>query len=353
MSRDGGVDGRDDDIDSADDSEGTDHGGGPTDGETLFERVVRRSLPDASVVGVEAAGPSWNRTTRVARVTFEHREPVYCKVTPDAETDAELRAEAGTLRYVAANTSVTVPRVVATATEPVPGLLTAPVAGNAVADEWHAEDTSADRRETLARRLGRTLATVHGEQFERPGTITDGDADGLVVDHAPWPDVVAADVRENRRHAETDRFDAEYDRLLDAIESERDRLTGVSSRLLHCDPATPNCFDTGDDRLTLLDWGNAEVGDPARDVARARVQTLAGLRESPPDPLVDAFHAGYRDVAGSLPDGLAARAPVYETVIQLGAAGYVERYAQWREESVAELADWFHDDLDRRLSRIE
>ncbi|MEZ3117236.1 phosphotransferase family protein [Halobaculum sp. MBLA0147] len=326
---------------------------GADGGQTLFERVVRRALPDASVASVADAGPSWNRTTRVARVTFDHREPVYCKVTPDAETATELRAEAGTLRYVAANTPVSVPRVVATTRDPVPGLLTAPVAGDAVSAEWHAEETTTERRETLARRLGRTLATTHEERFERPGTITDGDADGLAVDHAPWPDVVAADVRENRRHAETDRFDAAYERLLDAIESERDRLTDGPARLLHCDPATPNCFDTGDDRLTLLDWGNAEVGDPARDVARARVQALASLRESPPTNLVEAFHAGYRDVAGSLPDGLGARGPVYEAVIQLGTAGYVERFAEWRTESVAELTEWFHEDLDRRLSQIE
>jgi len=44
---------------------------------------------------------------------------------------------------------------------------------------------------------------------------------------------------------------------------------------------------------------------------------------------------------------------VYDVVIQLSTAGYVERFAEWRDESEAELTAWFRDDLDRRLSAIK
>ncbi|MEZ3145683.1 phosphotransferase family protein [Halobaculum sp. MBLA0143] len=326
----------------------TDESEGSLDTE-LFTRVVRRALPDATVETVGPAGPTWNWTTEVARVTFTDRDPVYCKATPGDPDGAELRAEAGVLEYVGLNLPVTVPSVVGTTAEPA-ALLTEPAAGTAVADEWF--ETTPDRRVTLAERLGRTLATVHTERFDRPGEITGGDADELAVDHTPWPDVLRAAVVENRRLAPTDRFDSEYARLLEAIDAARERLTDPPARLLHCDPATPNCFDTGDDRLTLLDWGNSVVGDPVRDLTRAREQALAPLREPAPERLVDALRRGYRAVAGELPES-AERGAVYDATIQLSTADYVERFAEWREESEAELTAWFREELDRRLSRIE
>lgn len=328
---------------------------GPSDGERpdcadLFARAVRNTIPEATVETVETAGPSWNQTTQVARVALTDGA-VYCKITPNDPDGVELRGEAGAIRYVGANTPVTVPTVAGTTTDPVPALVTEPVAGTAVDSEWF--DTTPQRRETLARRLGRTLASIHTETFDRPGEIVDGDADDLVVDHAPWSDVLREAVVENRRLAETDRFDPEYDRLLDAIEANRDLLAGVPARLLHCDPATPNCFDTGEDRLTVLDWGNSVVGDPVRGLNRAREQALAGLCEPAPERLVTALHAGYRDVADELPPGFDERKPVYDAVIQLSTAGYVERFAEWRDESEAELTARLRDELDRRLSLIE
>lgn len=327
-------------TDEADDSPDTEQ----------FTRVARCALPDARVETVVPAGPTWNWTTEVARIEFTDRAPVYCKATPGDLDGAELRTEAGALAYVGATLSVTVPSVVATTAEPVPALLTEPAVGTSVADEWY--ETTADRRATLAERLGRTLATVHTARFDRAGEITGGDTDGLTVDHTPWPDVLRADVAESRRVTPTDRFDTEYARLLDALDTCRDRLADPPARLLHCDPATPNCFDTGDDRFTLLGWGNAVVGDPVRDLVRAREQTLAPLRDPPPDRLVDALHRGYSDIAGEVPEA-PERAAVYEAAIGLSTADYVGRYAEWREESETELTAWFRDELDRRLSAIE
>jgi Phosphotransferase enzyme family. len=307
--------------------------------------------PRTTVHKVEQAGPTWNQTTQVARVTLASGETVYCKLTPTNPEGRELRGEAAAIRYAAVNTSVTVPTVVGTTTDPVPALVTEPVRGTPVDDGWF--DATPDRRETLARRLGHTLASIHAERFDCPGEIVDGDGEELIVDHAPWPDVLHSAVKQNHRLAHTDRFDLEYGRLLDAIDANRETLTGVPARLLHCDPATPNCFDTGDDRLTMLDWGNSVVGDPVRGLNRAREQSLKTLREPASNRLVTALHEGYRAVAGGLPPGFGERKPVYDAIIQLSTAGYVERFAEWREESEAELTAWFHDDLDRRLSQIE
>ncbi|PSP15610.1 hypothetical protein BRC62_07010 [Halobacteriales archaeon QH_10_67_13] len=160
-------------------------------------RAVRTSLPEATVDAVEPAGPTWNQTTRVARVTLTDGEAVYCKVTPDDPDGAELRGEAAAVRYAAANTPVTVPTVLAVTTDPVPALVTEPVAGTPVDEEWF--DAAPERRETLARRLGRSLASVHARRFDRPGEIVGGDGDGLVVEHAPWPDVL----EQAARHAST------------------------------------------------------------------------------------------------------------------------------------------------------
>lgn len=329
----------------------TSDGGDNSDRTEIFTRAVSSALPNATIDTIETAGPSWNQTTQVARVSFLDSESVYCKITPNDLDGTELRAETGAIRYAGANTPVTVPTVVETTADPVPALVTEPVAGTPVDNEWF--DVSPERRETLACRLGRTLASIHAERFDRPGEIVGGDTDKLVIEHAPWPDVLRKDILENRRLAETSRFDPEYDRLLDAIEANREKLTDIPARLLHCDPATPNCFDTGDDRLTMLDWGNSVVGDPVRGLNRAREQALASLREPASDRLVGALHEGYRDVAGSLPPGFTERNAVYDVVIQLASAGYVERLAEWRDESETELTAWLRDDLDRRLSLIE
>lgn len=317
----------------------------------LLARVVRRSLPATTIETITPAGPSWNRVTEVGRVTFTNRDPVYCKLTPDEPDSTELCAEAGTLEYVGANLPVTVPAVVGTTMEPVAALVTEPVAGTAVTDEWF--ETTLDRRVTLAERLGRTLATIHHERFARAGEITGGDADSLTIDNAPWPEVLRTAVIENRRLAPTDQFSSEHARLLDAIDAAWERLADSPARLLHCDPATPNCFTTGDDRLTLLDWGNSVVGDPVRDLIRAREQVLAPFREPAPDRLVTALHCGYRSVTDGLPPGIADRGPIYAAMIQTSTADYVERFAEWHEESVSELTAWFHEDLERRLSLIE
>ncbi|ERH14026.1 MAG: putative aminoglycoside phosphotransferase [halophilic archaeon J07HB67] len=328
--------------------ESTDEPGDTVDTE-LFTRVVRHGLPDVTVETVTPGGPSWNPVTEVARVGFADRDPVYCKAAP-GDHEGDLRAEAGTLDYVGATLRVRVPSVVRVTTEPVAALLTEPVAGRAVADEWF--ETTPERRATLAERLGRTLATVHTERFDRAGEITGGDPDGLALDHAPWPEVLRAGVTETQRRAPTDRFDPECARLLDAIDDSRDRLADPPARLLHRDPATPNCFDTGDDRLTLLDWGNSVVGDPVCDLVRAREQVLAPSREPAPDRLVAPLRRGYRAVAGGVPSA-ADREPVYEAAITLSTAGFVDRLAEWREESVAELTAWFRAELDGRLSAVE
>jgi hypothetical protein len=68
--------------------------------------------------------------------------------------------------------------------------------------------------------------------------------------------------------------------------------------------------------------------------------------------VVDAFFAGYRAVAGSLPAGFDERLPVYRAVRHLGWSGYFENYLQFLDESPEELADWIEDEMERRLAPL-
>ncbi len=94
------------------------------------------------------------------------------------------------------------------------------------------------------------------------------------------------------------------------------------------------------------------VGDPVRDVERARNLQIDSLRTDGPEEVTAAFYDGYREQAGSLPDGFEERRPVYDAVRFLGHTGVFDKFAAFRDEDPEELADWMEQEINRRLAVI-
>jgi len=97
--------------------------------------------------------------------------------------------------------------------------------------------------------------------------------------------VLRATIERTREIGTSERLADHYDAVFDCVEANRDRLGGAPAALLHGDVAKPNLFvtddggvgvdaesrtDTGPDGITPIDWELAHVGDPARDLVRAR-----------------------------------------------------------------------------------
>jgi len=108
-----------------------------------------------------------------------------------------------------------------------------------------------EQREALLRRVGATLATLHAERFETHGEIVGGSDTGetgsrsesaLILDPAPWPDVLRATIERTREIGTSERLADHYDAVFDCVEANRDRLGGAPAALLHGDVAKPNLF---------------------------------------------------------------------------------------------------------------
>jgi aminoglycoside phosphotransferase (APT) family kinase protein len=309
--------------------------------------ALEAAFPGRGVADVRATGPSWNDANRTVGVEFADGGTVYLKVAADGDGSRVAR-ERAVVAYAAANCGVSVPEVVASDPDAeVPYLATAPLPGRPLIAEW--ADADEAEREALAREVGAALAAVHAARFDEHGHVTGGGADGLELDTAPWTDVLVDTVERTRALASDDRFDHHFDEVIAAVEANRALLDDAPAALVHGDPAQPNCVRTADG-VGFLDWEIAHVGDPAREVYRARDQQFDPPRGRAPRRVVDAFHDGYRERAGGLPDGYHDRRPVYEAVRFLGVSGFFDKYVEFVDESRGELADWVEAEMDRRLS---
>jgi aminoglycoside phosphotransferase (APT) family kinase protein len=163
---------------------------------------------------------------------------------------------------------------------------------------------------------------------------------------APWPDVLLETVEQTREIATTDRLDRHFDAVVDCIERRRLLLEDAPAALLHGDVTKPNAFvvdgqsgaSAGD--IGLLDWELAHVGDPSRDLVRAR------------DRLTDAVIDGYRDRAGGLPAGFEVRESIYRVVRVLGRSGFLDQWVPYLGEPMAALVDRIDAELDSRLAAV-
>ena len=324
--------------------------------EAAVDAALSRAFPDREVAHVGEAGPSWNDDNATVGVEFAGGERAFCKVAVDGDPSRVAR-EAGVVAYVEANASVPVPRVHAAATDDDPPFL----ATDAVDGEigWRAwRDRDDDERVALARAVGRAFAAVHEHRFDAHGRIAGGDADGLDVAPVAWPDLLADQIERARERAGGGRFDDYYDDVLALVDDERDRLLAAPAVLCHGDPARPNQFvrEPPTDRIErapsvgLLDWELAHVGDPVRELQRAKRQFVDTRYDPGTERHAEAFYDGYREYAGGLPDGFEDRRRVYDAVTHLGVTGFFERWAEDVDAPTAELAAEVADEMDRRLA---
>lgn len=311
--------------------------------------ALGEAFPDRDVDDVSPAGPSWNPRNRTARVEFADGRAVFLKVAVDGD-GSRIARERAAIAYVGANCDVRVPTIAASdADGPVPHLATAPLSREGLWRLW-SEGNEADRA-AMARRVGAALAAIHDRRFPTHGRVGGGDAEGLDLDAGSWTDVLLDTIAETRAIAPSEHFDHHFDEVVAAVEANRALLDDAPAALLHGDPATPNCF-LGDEGVGFVDWELAHVGDPIRDLHRARDQLIDSLRTSGPERLATALHEGYRERAGGLPPGFDDRRPVYAAVRFLGRSGFFEKWVEFADESAEELADWVDVEMERRLVEL-
>ena len=361
-----------------------------------LETALADAFPDRPVEGLVDVGPSWNGGNETVGVDFADGGRAYLKVALDAD-GSRIARERAVLEYVAARRPVPVPAIVAADpdAEP-PHLATAPAPGR----DLHAvlEGADDDRREALLRRVGRTLATLHEVEFASHGEVVgrgetvgigeaereatggrdgdspasdranDRDAPGLEVAAASWTDTLLSTIERTREIGTTDRLARHFDAAIDCVESNRDRLDRAPAALLHGDVAPPNAFlaagkngkgdGSGKEKegdapgVGLLDWELAHVGDPARDLVRARDQLCNGFDYEGPERFGEAVYEGYRDRAGGLPEGFAARRPIYRVVRVLGRSGFLDQWVTYLDEPMNGLVDRIDAEMDARLAAV-
>ncbi|WP_436927946.1 phosphotransferase family protein [Halosimplex amylolyticum] len=313
-----------------------------------FTSVLDDVFPDRDVAGF-ADDERLNDRNGTVPVEFADGERVFCKIAVDGD-GSRLAAEHAAIRYVEVNCDVPVPTVLACdADAAVPYLVTAPLSGRPLSHvKWDADRSG---EASAMRALGRTLAELHATRFESHGEITGGGSDGLDVDSATWTDVLVGQIDVIEEMAQSDRFDRYVDDVVAALEANRDVLDAAPATLVHNDPHSSNAY-YHEGRVGLLDWEFAHVGDPVRGLHRVREQEFGLFRPDEPDHQLQALHEGYRERAGSLPDGFDERVPVYEVVRLLGAAAFFDAKAEAAAESRDDVADWLDAEMGRRIDAI-
>lgn len=314
-----------------------------------FASALDDAFPEREPVGFAGDDPRLNDRNGTVPVTFADGGRVFCKLAVDGDGN-RLAAERAAIEYVGANGDVPVPRVLACDPDAtVPYLVTEPMDGRPLSHvKWDAD--RAGEAEAM-RALGRTLATLHELRFDAHGEITGGGADGLAVHEKPWTDVFLDQIDVIGEMAHSDRYDRYVDDVVAAVDANRETLDAAPATLVHNDPHGSNAYRS-EAGVGLLDWEFAHVGDPARGLHRVREQEFGLFRPDEPAHELDALREGYRERAGSLPEGHADRVPIYEVVRLLGASAFFEEKAASVDESRETVGAWMDAEMERRLAAI-
>ncbi len=289
----------------------------------------------------------------VHEVRFRGRRAV-CKVA--TEPPADPVTEARVTEFVARETAVPVPEVLAVGRDPDHYVA-------AWVDGLPGEDPAFDER--AARAMGRGLATLHAETEAR------FDATGHL---RGWTDSEVADGEESRATAalSLDARDAWSETLLDRIEVRKEYLADVGygdvaervaafvhdhrglfdaaegTALLH-GTYLPEHVATSDGRVDcVVDFEHALVGPPEYDYLRTAIPVFAdrGEEHGVPEPV---FREAYESVR-PLPPGFEARREAHvlvQTVSYLRAL-----FVQDRHEDPTEGAEWFRERVESTLERL-
>ncbi|WP_066415629.1 phosphotransferase family protein [Halorubrum aethiopicum] len=363
-----------------------------------LETALADAFPGRPVEGLVDVGPSWNGGNETVGVDFADGGRAYLKVALDCD-GSRIARERAVLEYVSARREIPVPAVAAADPDASPPYLaTAPAPGRDLPAVLEGADD--DRREALLRRVGGALATLHAVRFERHGEIVgrggvlgigeerrgvadgrdgdspasdragDPDAPGLEVAAASWTDTLRSTIERTREIGTTDRLARHFDAVIDCVESNRERLDRAPAALLHGDVAPPNAFlaaegnggadgdgngkEKGGDApgVGLLDWELSHVGDPARDLVRARDQLCNGFDYEGPERFGGAVYEGYRDRAGGLPEGFAERRAIYRVVRVLGRSGFLDQWVTYLDEPMNDLVERIDAEMDARLAAV-
>lgn len=323
-----------------------------TDDDTVDEDIAAAltdAFPERECTEVVPAGPSWNDLNETVRVEFADGRSAFLKTAADGD-GSRIARERAVIDYVGTHCNVVVPTVVASeATGEPPYLVTAPMRERSLASRWTA--LSASERTTALRQIGSALGDVHSRTFARHGHVVDGGADGLSLDTGSWTTVLVERIEAMREIASSDRFERYHDEVIEAVEANRERLDPAPATLVHGDPAMPNIFRS-ETTLGFVDWEIAHIGDPARELHRARDQLLESRNLEEREELVTALREGYRRRAGSLPAGLDERAPIYDAVRFLGTAGFFDKVVEFSDESAEAVATRIEAEMTDRLAAI-
>ncbi len=319
-----------------------------------IETALPSAFPNRTVEGLVGVGPSWNGGNETVGVDFADGSRAYLKVAVEGD-GSRIARERAVLEYVRASGTVPVPSVLAADSDAdSPYLATAPAPGRDLLDAYEAADTDAERV-ALLRSVGETLAALHEDRFERHGEIVGGRSGELDVETGDWTDVLLATIERTREISTTDRLARHFDAVIDCVEANRSTLAEAPAALLHGDVAKPNAFvvdEAAKTNIGFLDWELAHIGDPARDLVRARDQLCNDFDSDGPARFGDAVYAGYRDRAGELPEGFEAREPIYRVVRILGRSGFIDQWETYLDVPMETLADRIDTELDRRLTAV-
>lgn len=307
--------------------------------------IIANAFPGREPEEIGPAGPSWNDQNETARVDFSDGETVYLKMATD-NLGSRIERERAAINYVDTRCTVAVPTVITSDTSgSITYLATSAMQEENLARRWQ-DSTLQDQLQDV-KRIGIAFAEIHSCSFERHGHIVGIEEDGLLLDTGTWTEVLIDIIDSIRERASTDRFQHFFHEVTVGLTENRDHLDYAPATLVHGDPAQPNLFHSNN-TTGFIDWELAHIGDPARELNRAEKQLILNASE----PMVPAFHEGYQQRAGSLPDGFEDRRPIYDVIWHLNRLSVFEKIVESADEPAEEVVDSYEENMNRLLNNI-